>query len=352
MATTETLALTLGLTAACAVLQVPRSTLARARIPRPAPLPRPLPNPAARRALSDAERDAVHATLNSERFQDCAPREVYAELLERDIYLCSVATMYRILRENQEVRERRDQLRHPAYTKPELLATAPNQVWTWDITKLLGPTKWTYYYLYVVLDLFSRKVVGWLLATQESADLAEQLVAETCARQGILPQQLTLHADRGSAMISKTLALLLTDLGVSPSHSRPHVANDNPYSEAQFKTLKYHPTFPKFFGSVEDARAWARTFFHWYNDEHHHQSLGFLTPTAVHAGLANQIQLRRQAVLQVAYAAHPERFVNGLPLPPALPTVAWINPPKPPAAFPVSPLPPAPEEVRDTASRH
>jgi putative transposase len=237
--------------------------------------------------------------------------------------------MYRILRENDEVRERRDQLRHPAYTKPELLATAPNQVWTWDITKLLGPAKWTYYYLYVVWDLFSRKVVGWMLASREAAELAETLVAETCARQGIAPDQLTLHADRGSAMIAKSLALLLTDLGVRDSHSRPHVSNDNPYSEAQFKTLKYHPTFPAFFGSLADARTWAQTFFTWYNDAHHHTSLGLLTPSVVHAGQASQVQARRQIVLQAAYAAHPERFVAGLPVPPALPTAAWINPPKP-----------------------
>jgi len=271
----------------------------------------------------------VRTTLNSVRFQDCAPREVYAALLEDDTYLCSVPTMYRILRENDEMRERRDQLRHPAYAKPELLATAPNQVWTWDITKLLGPAKWTYYYLYVVLDLFSRKVVGWMIAGREAAELAEQLVTETCVREGIPPDQLTLHADRGSAMIAKSLALLLTDLGVRDSHSRPHVSNDNPYSEAQFKTLKYHPTFPSFFGSLADARTWAQTFFTWYNDEHHHTGLGLLTPSVVHAGQASQVQARRQSVLQAAYAAHPERFVAGPPLPPALPTAAWINPPPP-----------------------
>lgn len=350
MATTETLGAVIGVRAACAALQVPRSTLARAR--RSAAPPRPTPPPALRRALSADERAAVHATLNSDRFQDCAPREVYAELLEHEMYLCSVATMYRILGENQEIRERRDQLRHPAYTKPELLATAPNQVWTWDITKLLGPTKWTYYYLYVVLDLFSRKAVGWMLAARESAELAEQLVAETCARQSIAPHQLTLHADRGSAMISNTLALLLTDLGVLKSHSRPQVSNDNPYSEAQFKTLKYHPTFPAFFGSLADARAWAQEFFRWYNDEHHHLGLGLLTPTAVHAGQVIQIQQRRQAVLQAAYVAHPERFVKGPPVAPALPTAVWINPPKVPVATPAAPLPAAPEEVIDTAARH
>jgi putative transposase len=235
--------------------------------------------------------------------------------------------MYRILRANAEVRERRNQLRHPAFAAPELLATAPNQVWTWDITKLLGPHKWTYYYLYVLLDLFSRKVVGWLMAAQESAALAEQLVAATCAREGIAPDQLTLHADRGSAMVAHSLALLLTDLGVHKSHSRPHVSNDNPYSEAQFKTLKYAPTFPAFFGSLADARAWCQTFFRWYNDEHHHTGIGLLTPAVVHAGQAPTVQAKRQAVLATAYAAHPARFVNGPPVPPALPTAAWINPP-------------------------
>jgi putative transposase len=334
IATTESLGQTINLAAACHALGVPRSTLYRTRGPQSAAPARPTPQPAGRRALSADEKMTVRATLNSARFQDCAPREVYAELLEDDTYLCSVPTMYRILRENDEVRERRDQLRHPAYAKPELLATAPNQVWTWDITKLLGPAKWTYYYLYVLLDLFSRKVVGWMIATREAAELAETLVAETCARQGIAPDQLTLHADRGSAMIAKSLALLLTDLGVRDSHSRPHVSNDNPYSEAQFKTLKYHPTFPAFFGSLADARAWAQTFFAWYNDAHHHTGLGLLTPSVVHAGQAAQVQARRQTVLQVAYLAHPERFVHGQPVPPALPTAAWINPPQPSVAQP------------------
>jgi putative transposase len=329
IATTETLGQTVNLAAACSALNVPRSTLYRSHAPQPGATAHATPQPAQRRALSADEKATVRTTLNSARFQDCAPREVYAALLEDDTYLCSVPTMYRILRQNDEVRERRDQLRHPAYAKPELLATAPNQVWTWDITKLLGPAKWTYYYLYVVLDLFSRKVVGWMIAGREAAELAEQLVAETCVREGIPPDQLTLHADRGSAMIAKSLALLLTDLGVRDSHSRPHVSNDNPYSEAQFKTLKYHPTFPSFFGSLADARAWAQTFFTWYNDEHHHTGLGLLTPSVVHAGQASQVQARRQTALQAAYAAHPERFVRGRPVPPALPTAAWINPPPP-----------------------
>ena len=344
IATTETLGQTVSLAAACSALNVPRSTLYRARAPRSESTARPTPQPALRRALSPAEKATVRTTLNSARFQDCAPREVYAALLEDDTYLCSVPTMYRILRANDEVRERRDQLRHPAYTKPELLATAPNQVWTWDITKLLGPAKWIYFYLYVVLDLYSRKVVGWMLASREAAELAEQLVTETCVREGIPPDQLTLHADRGSAMIAKSLALLLTDLGVRDSHSRPHVSNDNPYSEAQFKTLKYHPTFPTFFGSLADARTWAQTFFSWYNDQHHHTGLGLLTPSVVHAGRAAQVQAQRQATLQAAYAAHPERFAHGQPVPPALPTAAWINPP------PILPQPTPIQEVFATAN--
>ncbi len=243
-------------------------------------------------------------------------REVYAALLEQDTYLCSVATMYRILRANHEVQERRNQLRHPAFAAPELLATTPNQVWTWDtlapaasagVTRLLGPYKWTYYYLYVLLDLFSRKVVGWLIAAQESAELAEQLVAETCAREGIAPDQLTLHADRGSPMIAHSLALLLTDLGVQPSHSRPHFSNDNPYSESQFKTMKYHAGYPACFGSPADARVWCQAFFLWYNQAHHHTGLGLLTPSVVHAGQAAAVQAQRQAALDQAYAAHPAR---------------------------------------------
>ena len=228
------------------------------------------------RALSAAEREAVHQTLNSERFADQAPREVYATLLDEGTYLCSPRTMYRVLSEHAEVRERRDQLRHPAYAKPELLATGPNQVWSWDITQLLGPMKWVYYYLYVMLDIFSRYVVGWLIAERESSSLAELLIAEACAKQHIAPDQLTIHADNGGPMIAKPVTLLMADLGVQPSHSRPHVSNDNPFSEAQFKTLKYQPDYPERFGSPLDARTWAPTFFPWYNDEHHHRGIGFL----------------------------------------------------------------------------
>lgn len=265
--------------------------------------------------------------LNSARFQDCAPRQVYATLLDEATYLCSWRTMYRILTAEGEVRERRNQLRHPTYTKPELLATQPKQLWSWDITKLKGPSKWTYYYLYVIVDVFSRYVVGWMISERETAELAEALIAETCTKEGISPDQLTLHADRGSAMTSKSVAQLLADLGVTKTHSRPHVSNDNPYSEAQFKTLKYRPDFPAQFGSAEDARAWARVFFQWYNHEHHHSGIGLLTPATVHTGQAVQAIAVRQQVLLAAYQAYPERFVRGTPRPPALPTAVWINPP-------------------------
>jgi len=313
-----------GVSAACESLGVPRSSFYRARQPKSEPKPRPTPE----RALTPEEKEQVRQTLNSERFQDSAPRQVYATLLDDGKYLCSWSTMYRILNEHQEVRERRDQLRHPNYTKPELLATGPNQLWSWDITKLKGPAKWTYYYLYTVLDVFSRYVPGWLIAECESATLAKQLIAESCTKQGIEPDQLTLHADRGSAMRSKTVAHLLADLGVTKTHSRPYVSNDNPYSESQFKTMKYRPDFPERFGSIQDARAWARPFFHWYNHEHHHSGLGLLTPVTVHYGQAQAVIEQRRKVLLAAYAAHPERFVRGEPKPPSLPTEVWINKPQ------------------------
>jgi len=232
-----------------------------------------------------------------------------------------------VLAAHAEVRERRNQLRHPAYHKPELLATAPNQVWSWDITKLLGPVTWTYYYLYVLLDIFSRYVVGWLLARQESAALAKVLIAEGCERQHIGPDQLIIHADRGPSMTSQPVALLLATLGVVPSHSRPHVSNDNPFSEAQFKTLKYRPDFPDRFGSYEDAETFGQRFFPWYNLEHRHGALGLMTPHDIHYGLAAAKWQKRAAVLRAAYAAHPERFPRGVPVPPPLPTAAWINKP-------------------------
>jgi putative transposase len=287
--------------------------------------------PAPPRALTDGERQAVLTVLHSERFVDVAPKAVYATLLDEGRYLCSWRTMYRVLAGAAEVQERRNQLRHPAYTKPELLATGPNQVWSWDITKLLGPVTWTYYYLYVILDIFSRYVVGWLVADRESATLAERLIAATCEKQGIRAGELTIHADRGTAMTSKSVALLLADLGVTRTHSRPHVSDDNPYSEAQFKTLKYHPTFPERFGAVQDARAFCQGFFLWYNTEHRHDALGLLTPEAVHYGRVDAILEQRRTVLTAAYAAHPERFVRKPPEPLTPPTAAWINPPMPPA---------------------
>jgi len=292
MQSAEQLGEHIGVEAACTVLSIPRSSLYRARRPR-AKCSSPKISP---RAFSQAEKITVRQELNSERFQDCAPREVYAALIDEGRYLCSWRSMYRILAENEEVRERRNQLRHPNYSKPELLATGPNQLWSWDITKLLGPTKWTYYYLYVILDVFSRYVVGWMIAERESATLAEELIAETCVRQGIQPDQLTIHADRGSSMTSKSVAFLLADLGVTKTHSRPHVSNDNPYSEAQFKTLKYHPDYPSRFGCLADARAWANTFFSWYNQDHRHSGLGFLTPAVVHFGQADVVRAHRDRV--------------------------------------------------------
>jgi putative transposase len=237
--------------------------------------------------------------------------------------------MYRILAENQPVCERRNQLQHPVYAKPELLATRANQLWSWDITKLRGPVTWTYYYLYVILDVYSRYVVGWMIAERESEELAQELIRETCRKQDIQPGQLTLHADNGSAMIAKSVAQLLIDLDVVKSHSRPHVSDDNPYSEAQFKTLKYRPDYPDRFGCLIDARIWAHAFFAWYNQAHHHSNLGLLTPAVVHSGQAECVRQKRQQVLQMAYAAHPERFVKGAPVPAQLPVAVWINPPKP-----------------------
>jgi putative transposase len=324
----------MGLKNACAALGVPRSSLYRTKKPRPA-TPRTSP-----RALSAAEQDTVRDRLNSPRFQDQSPREVYAALLDEGQYLCSWRSMYRILDENDEVRERRDQLRHPNYVRPELLATAPNQLWSWDITKLLGPTTWTYFYLYVILDVYSRYVVGWMIAERESATLAEELIAQTCVRQGIERGQLTIHADRGSAMTAKTVALLLADLGVTKTHSRPHVSNDNPYSEAQFKTLKYRHDYPSRFGSQQDARAWATAFFDWYNNEHHHTGIALLTPADVHFQRAQTILQKRQTALQAAYVRHPERFVKGCPTPASLPPAVWINPPMPRATTAHSQTPP------------
>ena len=311
-------------TAACEALGVSRATLYRRRRP---PVRRAHARPPPRRALRPHERQLILDALHSQRFIDKAPAQVWATLLDEGLYYCSVRTMYRILHENAEVRERRNQLRHPSYHKPELLATAPNEVWSWDITKLRGPVKWTYFYLYVIIDIFSRYVTGWMIAQRESAALARRLIGASCTNQHIIPGQLTIHADRGGSMRSKSLALLLADLGVRKTHSRPHVSNDNPYSEAQFKTLKYCPQFPKRFGCIEDARAFCREFFNYYNTEHRHSGIGLLTPAAVHYGLADQVLATRHRTLLTAYRAHPERFVHRAPQPPILPREAWINPP-------------------------
>lgn len=316
-----------GTQAACSLLAYPRSSYYRQQQTKPDREPRPVtPSP---RALPPEERETVRAMLNSDRFVDSSSRQVYGTLLDEGAYLCSVSTMYRILHAHDEVRERRDQQRHPVYQKPELVATAANQVWSWDITKLRGPVPHVYYYMYTILDIFSRYVVGYLIAERELASLAKQLVADSCARQGIVPDQLTLHADRGSSMTSKTLALLLADLGVSKSHSRPYTSDDNPFSEAQFKTMKYRPDYPDRFGGLHHARAWARPFFHWYNHAHRHTSLGLMTPATVHYGQAAEVTAKRQAVLTAAYEKHPERFVKGQPLAPQAPTAVWINPPRP-----------------------
>jgi putative transposase len=278
------------------------------------------------RALTAAERQAILGVLHSPRFADLAPAEVWAILLDEGIYLGSQSTFYRLLRQAGETRERRRQATHPAAIKPELAATGPNQVWSWDITKLHGPVKWTYYYLYVILDIYSRCAVGWMLASRESAALAERLIADTCAKQHITAGQLTIHADRGSSMTSKPVAFLLADLGITQSHSRPHVSNDNPYSEAQFKTLKYRPFFPGQFTSIEHARAHCQDFFRWYNHGHRHSGIGLHAPADLHDGHAPAIQARRAGTLNDARQAHPERFTRP-PLPPPLPAGAWINQP-------------------------
>ena len=279
------------------------------------------------RALSTDEQSAVLEVLHSERFVDLAPAEIHAILLDEGVYLCSVSTMYRLLRARGEVRERRAQATHPARVKPELIAETPNQVWSWDITKLHGPAKWTYYYLYCVIDIYSRYVVGWMVAGRESAELAEKLFTDTIAKQGVDRGRLTIHADNGSSMASKPVAFLLADLGVTKSHSRPHVSNDNPYSEAHFKTLKYRPEFPARFGSLEDARAFLVGFFGWYNHTHRHSGIGMHTPVDVHHRPAHTVHQQRATALTHAYCAHPERFVRHHPVPLPLPTAAWINRP-------------------------
>jgi putative transposase len=326
MAAVESRRAPLRVRASCVALGVAPATYYRHQRPTVlGPHPR-RPSPA--RALTRTEQQTVLEVLHAPRFVDLAPAQVYATLLDEGTYHCAERTMYRVLAAHGEGRERRAQRRGPIYAAPELLATAPNQLWSWDITKLKGPAKWTYYYLYVLLDVFSRYVVGWMVAPRETAGLAQHLIATSCTRQGILPGQLTVHADRGAAMTSKPVALLLADLGVTKSHSRPSVSNDNPYSEAQFKTLKYRPDFPDRFGSLEHARVHGTDFFPWYNTEHRHSGLGLHTPHDVHFGLAEARRARRGLVLDAAFAARPDRFVRHAPVPAQLPTAAWINPPK------------------------
>jgi putative transposase len=323
MAAAQSLSTEIGIKPACAAFGLARSGFYRGQHPATMPAPRPSPP----RTLSAEERQAVRETLHSDRFVDQAPATIYATLLDEGRYHCSIRTFYRILEAQAEVNERRNQLRHPVYQKPELLATAPNQVWSWDITKLRGPVTWSSFYLYVILDIFSRYVVGWMLASAESAALAQQLITDTCLKQQIEPGHLTLHADRGASMTSKPVALLLADLGITKTHSRPYTSDDNPFSEAQFKTLKYRPDFPERFGSLEEARAFCQRFFPWYNGEHRHAGIGLMPPAAVHEGRAELLRTARHQVLLTAYAAHPERFVRKPPQPPHLPHAVWINPP-------------------------
>lgn len=324
------LAKTVGISAACAALGLSRAGYYRQQqAPVRATLRQGGQQP---RSLVVMERQAVLDSLHSERFRDAAPAAVYATLLDEGTYLCSERPMYRLLAQAHELRERREQTRHPAYTRPELLARRPNEVWSWDITKLLGPAKWTYFYLYVILDIYSRYVVGWMVGHRETAELAQDFIGETAAKQAINAGSLTLHADRGTSMTSKSVAFLLADLGITKSHSRPHVSNDNPYSESQFKTLKYRPAFPARFASIGEARAFCQEFFLWYNTQHRHSGIGLHTPEALHHGFATARQAVRRATLQTAYAAHPERFVRKPPTPPVLPTAAWINKPASPAA--------------------
>jgi len=326
MELTSQLSTEVGLSAACQSLHVARATFYRRQQPPPAvkAIKPPRRSP---RALTEAERAETLALLRSPQFVDRAPAAVHATLLDQGRYLCSPRTMYRLLAAEGEVRERRNQLIHPHYQRPELLATAPNQLWSWDITKLKSVVKWTYFYLYVVLDIFSRYVVGWMVASRESAQLARQLLLESCQKQGICMDQLTIHSDRGPAMTSKPVALLLADLGVTRSLSRPHVSNDNPFSESQFKTLKYCPAFPDRFGSLQDARSFSDSFFTWYNQEHRHSGIAMLTPEMVHYGRAEAVIAARRLVLEAAYRKHPERFVRQPPEPLRLPAAVWINPP-------------------------
>lgn len=321
MATALEIADVVGTKAACEALGVSRATVYRRRQPREA-TPRRHP-----RALSAEERAKLLAVLCAERFQDASPASIYATLLEEGQYLASVSTMYRVLREAKAVGERRPVRRHPTYARPELVATGPNQVWSWDITKVRGPQRRVWYHLYVMLDIYSRYVVGWMLAEHETASLAERFIGETLAKQAIARNSLTLHSDRGTSMRSKTVAEFLADMGVTKSHSRPRTSNDNAYSEAQFKTTKYNPYFPGNFASIAEGRSYFGLFFRWYNEEHRHSGIAMLTPAAVYTGRAEEVLAARQAALDLGYAARPERFVSGPPKVARPPAEVWINKP-------------------------
>jgi len=330
MATAIALPAGSGLTVAvCAALSVSRASVLRHRAALTAPPPVRKARAPSSRALPESERDQVLQHLRETRFADQTPTEIFATLLDEGTYLCSIRTMYRILAAQGEVTERRRQRTHPVYTKPELLATAPNQVWSWDITKLMGPMKWSYFYLYVIIDIFSRRVVGWRVEHAESAAQFKELFIDAMEKHAVPRDQLTLHADRGGPMKAKTTALMLVDLGVLKSHSRPHTSNDNPFSEAHFKTLKYQPEFPRNFATIEQTRAFCRRFFAWYNQDHHHAGIGLMTPDQIHFGQAETVYAARQAILDVAFLTTPERFVCKPPKPPQIPTAVWINPPKP-----------------------
>src|SRR6202048_4051274 len=317
-----------GMTSAvCAVLGISRATVARRRSRLAARPTTAHASPRPPRALTAPQRQEVLNLLHTPRFADQAPAEIYATLLDEGVYHCSIRTMYRLLGQNGEIRERRQQLRHPVYQKPELLAEKPNEVWSWDITKLMGPAKWSYYYLYVILDIFSRRVVGWCVADAESATLFRPLFDDAVAKHNVPPGQLTLHADRGGPMKAKATAFLLADLGVTRSHNRPHTSNDNPFSESHFKTLKYQPRFPQRFGSINDARNFCRRFFDWYNQDHHHAGISLMTPDQVHYGQSDEVHAARQVTLDGAFSRNPERFVRKEPDPPAKPIATWINPP-------------------------